>query len=886
MPARFDRLTLKLTVTIVLFAVLTSAAPAVLVGYGFGQAQQTATNESKRGLESQERSALLRLMPSEAQLSVAPLLQAKRAGALAARYLAAMAQLGAGLSWDMARHLRREPTGQYGDPDPARRGDLFIPRSVSINAPVRRDLRDSAALDALLPRLLQQVPDATAIYYISPRAVMRYYSDPVVGIAQLLLPDYPITYTTSYLQALPLSDPGRKTVWQLPYLSQQAYLPAQQGLLVTASTPVYAGKEFRGVIAVDVSLTGLIQHLGTLKPTKSAYAFLVDPIGRLIAAPPWALRDLVGPAAPPAISPTTILGLSLTPALRQTLSATRRGQQGITRVQLGGRWVFLSYAPLSDLGWSLGVVAPIQEITQPAAKVREAIGREANRTIQWTLEALGASLMLVLLAALWLSRRELLQPINRLMAATRAMSAGDLQVSIPVTRRDELGQLAHSFNTMSADLVRLVRQQQAEARERERIAQELRVARLVQTTLLPKELPTLPGWQLAAHYQPARQIGGDFYDFFTLPDGCLGLAIGDVAEKGVPAALVMATTRTILRGAAQRLVSPGQVLERANELLYPDIPPNMFVTCFYAILDPASGRLQYANAGHDLPYVHHTDGMTELHARGMPLGLLPGMHYEEQHLTIARGENVLLYSDGLVEAHNPQREMFGFPRLRALVAAHPLDDGRMLIHELLAELERFTGAGWEQEDDITLVTLQRRAVPALRTGPLLLAGTPTGAGSTEEASGDGPWRTVATWTLPSAPGTERRALEQVVAAVQDLALPAARLERLTTAVGEAVANAIEHGNQNRSELPVSLTVLVSATALCVRVTDQGGGRPIPAPDVPDLDAKLAGEQTPRGWGLFLIKDVVDDVRDRSTGTEHTTDLILHRQGDEHGDATP
>jgi anti-sigma regulatory factor (Ser/Thr protein kinase) len=257
------------------------------------------------------------------------------------------------------------------------------------------------------------------------------------------------------------------------------------------------------------------------------------------------------------------------------------------------------------------------------------------------------------------------------------------------------------------------------------------------------------------------------------------------------------------------------------------------------------------------------------------------MHYEEQHLTIARGENVLLYSDGLVEAHNPQREMFGFPRLRALVAAHPLDDGRTLIQELLAELERFTGAGWEQEDDITLVTLQRRAVPAVGARPLLVAGNPTGAGSTEEASGDGAWRTVATWTLPSAPGNERLAMEQVAAAVQELALPAARLERLKSAAAEAVANAIEHGNQSRPERPVSLTVLVSATALCVRVSDQGAGLPHPEMAMPDLDAKLAGRQTPRGWGLFLIKNLVDDVRDRSSGTDHTIDLILYREGSPH-----
>jgi serine phosphatase RsbU (regulator of sigma subunit) len=314
--------------------------------------------------------------------------------------------------------------------------------------------------------------------------------------------------------------------------------------------------------------------------------------------------------------------------------------------------------------------------------------------------------------------------------ALRAMKAADVKIVVPLVSQGELigllnlgprlsqqeysaddRKLLNDLATQTAPAVRvaqLVRQQQEEAQERERIEQELRVARLIQQTLLPKEIPTLPGYELAAYYQPAREVGGDFYDFLDLEDGRLGLIVGDVTDKGVPAALVMATTRTMLRAAAQRLDSPGEVLRRVNEVLVPDIPQNMFVTCLYAILDPATGHIIYANAGHDLPYRRRSgrsEGAEELRARGMPLGLLPGMAYEEKEIDLLEGESVLFYSDGLVEAHDPAREMFGFPRLQGLVGAHRGGSG--MIEFLLAELARFTGDGWEQEDDITLVTLER-----------------------------------------------------------------------------------------------------------------------------------------------------------------------------------
>ncbi|MGH3491998.1 MAG: PP2C family protein-serine/threonine phosphatase [Sciscionella sp.] len=263
----------------------------------------------------------------------------------------------------------------------------------------------------------------------------------------------------------------------------------------------------------------------------------------------------------------------------------------------------------------------------------------------------------------------------------------------------------------------LVRQQEAEARRRERIEQELKVAQLIQQQFLPKSLPELPTWDVAAFYRPARSVGGDFYDFLPLPDGRMMLVVGDVTDKGVPAALVMASTHALLRSTTAHASSPGEVLARVNDLLCEDIPAHMFVTCFALVIDPSTGQVDYANAGHDLPYLRGAQGVTELRATGMPLGLMSGMSYEERSAALQPGDCVLLHSDGVAEAHDPDRQMFGFPRLAEVVGRGAA--GERLLGLCLAELGRFTGPGWEQEDDITLVSLQRRTVAACTDAPEL-----------------------------------------------------------------------------------------------------------------------------------------------------------------------
>jgi serine phosphatase RsbU (regulator of sigma subunit)/anti-sigma regulatory factor (Ser/Thr protein kinase) len=482
------------------------------------------------------------------------------------------------------------------------------------------------------------------------------------------------------------------------------------------------------------------------------------------------------------------------------------------------------------------------------------------------------------------SKLELDSPMLAALRETNAklvvplISQGELIGVINLgARLGEQGYSTHDrrvLNDMAAQaapavrVAQLVRQQKAEALARERLEQELRVARLIQETLLPKEVPELPGWELAVYWQPAQAVGGDFYDFLPLPDGRLVLIVADVTDKGVPAALVMATTRAILRGAARRLLSPGAALERSNELLHPEIPPNMFVTCLYAILDPTSGRLEYANAGHDLPYLRQHGHVAEMRATGMPLGLMPGMHYEEKAAIIAPGECILFYSDGLVEAHNPQREMFGFPHLRELVMSY---SGNLdMIDYLLAELAKFTGPGWEQEDDVTLMSLRR--LDSASSSPIVAL--PETAMESED------WQLLSEFSIASEPFNERLASETVDAAIRELKLSSQRRERLKTAVAEATMNAIEHGNHYQAHLPVLIRVLVSPKregVLKVQITDHGGDQLIPDPQTPDLEAKLAGRQTPRGWGLFLIENMVDEMRVTTDAQHHTVELILSLQ---------
>ena len=485
------------------------------------------------------------------------------------------------------------------------------------------------------------------------------------------------------------------------------------------------------------------------------------------------------------------------------------------------------------------------------------------------------------LADLYLTEANLpIEAVSQLLPseATAAFALRAIVVVVPLVSHGELAgvlelgakrdgadysaldqQLLRRLANQTAPVIRygeIVAREATERAARQAYEQELQLAQQIQRDLLPRSLPELDGWELGARYEPSRQVGGDLYDFIDLPDGRLGIVIADVTDKGVAAGMVMATCRSVLRAAAtaSENPSPGEVLARVNMLLLPDIPEKMFVTCFYAVLDPSIGHLIFANAGQNLPMLRSGDRVTELMARGMPLGLMADMTYEESEVAVSAGESLLFYSDGLVEAHAPNGEMFGKARVIDRVRNHP--GGADLLGYLVESLIGFAGVEGAKDDDVTLVAIKRlEPLQTLTTDMAVL---------TE-------------FSVPSEQGGELVALERLDAVIEALELPSRTAERLRTAVAEATMNAMEHGNGYDPNLNVDVRVLASPTKVEVHVTDQGHGAPITSVEEPDLDAKLAGEQSPRGWGIFLIKNMVDDLRATQIDGKNRLELVVDRE---------
>ena len=331
-----------------------------------------------------------------------------------------------------------------------------------------------------------------------------------------------------------------------------------------------------------------------------------------------------------------------------------------------------------------------------------------------------------------ISARRIVQPVTALTTAAAEVDTDTLSFAPetldPVAgRRDELGTLVRVFQNMVRQvqareeyLESMVRARTRDLEEsnaqleraKERMESELKIAHALQGAILPKTLPDSPSFSGQALMTPAREMGGDFYDFFTLDDGRLSVVMADVSGKGVPAAFFMAIARTVMRAAAARHPKPGPCLEEVNDAICEQNPQDLFVTLFYGILDPETGEFVYANAGHNPPFVVKRPGevLPLPMTGGMAVGVMPGLPYSEDAMTMAPGDTMFLYTDGITEAMNVDEEEFTEARLEAVLAdGHALPVDAVLTNVTSAVVEFVAGA--EQSDDITCIVLRYDGEP-------------------------------------------------------------------------------------------------------------------------------------------------------------------------------
>ena len=482
----------------------------------------------------------------------------------------------------------------------------------------------------------------------------------------------------------------KRPLWSEPYRA------ASRGnvLMVSYSTPIFDNNDrFLGVATCDISLEWLADLLGSLPLGKEGYAFLVSRNGTYITHPDrrLILKENIFSQAEEQNNPR----------LRDLGREMVREKEGFLPYDsvFPGQKGWLLYRAVPATGWSIGIFFPEAELM---AKVTELSRKEG---------LIGLFGFLLLIPVMMYISRSITEPLRKLAEPTQTLATGDLDAPLPnISGQDEVANLAYSFAAMRNELKKHISMLQDAATAKERIESELRIAQSIQMELVPKTFPPFPDrndFELYAMMTPAREVGGDFYDFMMPDPEHLWVVIGDVSGKGIAAALFMAVTRTFLRAFVQEEKSPGKVLARVNNELARNNDANMFVTLFCGVVHLPTGNFRWANGGHNLPFLTEAAGEPEFlpRTKGTLVGALEDMRFDEAELSLHPGDMLYLYTDGVNEAMDENDQLFGNARTREVLLKFRLSDCISLVSGMTDELAKFTQNA-EQSDDITMLALR------------------------------------------------------------------------------------------------------------------------------------------------------------------------------------
>ncbi len=482
-------------------------------------------------------------------------------------------------------------------------------------------------------------------------------------------------------------------IWSEPYFDKEA-----GGIMMAAfSVPFYrriAGERVvAGIVAADISLDWLKEIIASIKIARTGFGFLISRNGTIITHPDSRL-----------IMNETIFTVAEDRGDQEMRDVGRRmirGESGFVRFMSPfiGKMCWLRYAPLPSNNWSLAVMFPQDEMTSDL--------NDLHRTV---VSLSLAGFLILLLMIVWISG-SITRPLRALSRAATQIARGDLEARIPdVKTADEVGTLADSFNTMKSSLKQYISELKETTAAKERIESELKIAHDIQMGILPKHFPPFPNrteFDILAKIDPAREVGGDLYDFFFMDDDHLCFVIGDVSGKGVPASLFMAVTKTMVRAKATKGLSPEKVLTHVNQDLSLDNESMMFVTLFLGILDTRTGELEYCNAGHNPPLLLSPAGSVLIlqPTGGIALGVAEEGVYQSRKVTLQKGDSLFVYTDGVTEAMNKKEELFSEGRLIKELAEMKGKSLQEIVTGVMAKVGSFS-AGVPQADDITLMVIR------------------------------------------------------------------------------------------------------------------------------------------------------------------------------------
>ncbi|MCC6660410.1 MAG: SpoIIE family protein phosphatase [Phycisphaerales bacterium] len=485
-----------------------------------------------------------------------------------------------------------------------------------------------------------------------------------------------------------------KAGWTEPFFDEGAGNVA----MVTFVVPFSRDGKFRGTVNMDVRLDQLTARAARVDAPLGEVA-IISPTGLFISFPDKSRvmkSSIFDLARDTGVASLATLGRAMVEGGRGSTTVARLG---VPEPHL------IFFAPIPSARWSFAVAIPESTIMGPAyAQLRE----------RALIAATGVMLILVLVLFLGMY---ITRPLSDLVEAVRGLAAGRLDVRVTqLRRRDEVGQLARAFNTMTGQLAQHVEALKREAAARETVESELRVARQIQAAMLPREFPKRREFRVFGVSAPARFVGGDFYDCFESSGGTVTIVIGDVSGKGVPAAMFMAMARTTIRDLAREASSPATILALANELLRQSNEQGMFVTLFLGRYEPFTGRLRFANGGHPAPYLLNGGPPRKVGgSTGTVIGALPAQRYEEGEMSLRPGESLFLYTDGVTEARSPRNEFFTERRLEPFLGSVQGTDAEEMCRRSVAVIDEYQAG--VRADDVTVLVLERCRVGEQEPAP-------------------------------------------------------------------------------------------------------------------------------------------------------------------------